>query len=124
LRKYKVASLLVVDPETGSLVGLITESDIFEALVEIMGVREGGTRLSLDLEHRPGTLAGVIEIIKEHETNMLSIVSGRSETSEDRRAIVIRLETKDATAIVDKLKEKGYRVSATSEEVEGGHDKR
>ncbi len=120
MRKYGVASLLVVDPETGSLVGIITESDIFEALVEIMGVREGGVRLRLDLEHRPGTLAGVIEIIKEHKTNMLSIVSGRSETSEDRRTIVIRLEMKDATAIVDELKEKGYSVSATSEEVEEG----
>ena len=115
MKKYKVASLPVVDPETGGLVGIITESDIFGALIEIMGVKEKGARLSLDLEHKPGALASVIEIIKRHETNMLSIVSGRSETSEDRRTIVIRLETKDAKAIADELKERGYRVSTMYE---------
>jgi acetoin utilization protein AcuB len=119
MKKYKVASLPVVDPETGDLVGIITESDIFGALIEIMGVGEGGTRLSLDLEHKPGMLAGAIEIIKEHGTNMLSIVSGPSETGESRRTIVIRLETKEATAIVRELEEKGYGVSATVEEAKG-----
>jgi len=119
MREYRVGSLPVVDPETGGLVGIITESDIFGALIEIMGVKEKGTRLSLDLEHKPGTLAGVIEIIKEQETNMLSIVSGRSETSEDRRTIVMRLETEDATVIVDELKERGYRVSLEYQEPTG-----
>jgi acetoin utilization protein AcuB len=120
MRNYKVASLPVVDPETGDLVGIITESDIFGALIEIMGVGEGGTRLSLDLEHKPGMLAGAIESIKEHGVNMLSIVSGPSETIGNRRTIVIRLETKDATALVRELEEKGYKVSAMSEKTKEG----
>jgi acetoin utilization protein AcuB len=120
MRNYKVASLPVVDPETGGLVGIITESDIFGALIEIMGVGEGGTRLSLDLEHKPGMLAGAIESIKEHGVNMLSIVSGPSETIGNRRTIVIRLEMKDATALVRELEEKGYKVSAMSEKTKEG----
>ena len=116
-KKHGIGAFPVMDD--GKLVGIITESDIFGALIEIMGVGEGGTRLSLDLEHKPGILAGAIEIIKEHGTNMLSIVSGPSETGENRRTIVIRLETKDATAIVRELEDKGYAVSATVEEAKG-----
>lgn len=119
MRKYKVASLPVVDPETGSLVGIITESDIFEALIEIMGVKEKGTRLSLDLEHRAGVLARVTQIIKKHGANIISVVSCPSETSGDRRMMVMRLESTDATAIVRELEAKGYRVSAMLEEPKG-----
>lgn len=119
MRKYKVASFPVVDPETGSLVGIITESDIFEALIEIMGVKEKGTRLSLDLEHRAGVLARVTQIIKKHGANIISFVSCLSETSGDRRMVVMRLESTDATAIVKELEAKGYRVSAMLEEPKG-----
>ncbi len=119
MRKYKVASFPVVDPETGSLVGIITESDIFEALIEIMGIREKGTRLSLDLEHRAGVLARVTQIIKKHGANIISFVSCPSETSGDRRMVVMRLESTDATAIVKELEAKGYRVSAMLEEPKG-----
>ena len=119
MRKYKVASLPVIDPETGSLVGIITESDIFEALIEIMGIREKGTRLSLDLEHRAGVLARVTQIIKKHGANIISFVSCSSETSGDRRMVVMRLESTDATAIVKELEAKGYRVSAMLEEPKG-----
>jgi acetoin utilization protein AcuB len=119
MKKCRVSSLPVVDPDTGNLVGIITESDIFGALVEIMGVKEGGARLCLDLEHKPGRLAEATQIIKEHNANMLSIISGQSESGEDRRSIVIRLETTDVTDIVRDLEERGFRVSATLEEVEG-----
>jgi acetoin utilization protein AcuB len=119
MRQYRVASLPVVDPETGSLVGIITESDIFAALIEIMGVQEKGTRLSLDLEHKPGILAGVTEIVKNHKANIISVVSCPSEKSEHRRTVVIRLESEDVMAIVRELEEKGYRVSTTYEEIKG-----
>jgi acetoin utilization protein AcuB len=119
MRKYRVASLPVVDPETGSLVGIITESDIFEALIEIMGVQEKGTRVSLDLENKPGILAGVTEVVKKHKANIISVVSCPSERSDDRRTVVIRLESEDVTAIVRELEEKGYGVSTTCDEPKG-----
>ncbi len=114
-----MASLPVVDPETGSLVGIITESDIFAALIEIMGVQEKGTRLSLDLEHKPGILAGVTEIVKNHKANIISVVSCPSERRDDRRTVVMRLDSEDVTAIVRELEEKGYGVSTTYDEPKG-----
>jgi acetoin utilization protein AcuB len=119
MRKYKVASLPVVDPESGGLLGIITESDIFGAFIEVMGVREKGTRLSLDLEHRAGVLARVTQIIKKHDANIISLVSCRSEISEDRRMVVMKLESRDVTAIVKELEAKGYRVLRAYEEPEG-----
>jgi len=48
-------------------VGIITESDIFEILVETLGVREGGTRLTLELPQRPGVLHEVTGVIRKYE---------------------------------------------------------
>lgn len=119
MRERKVGGLPVV--EDGKLAGIITESDIFEAMIDVMGIRKGGTRLTLELEDRPGVLCEALGLIQKHRVNVLSVV-----TCEECPAppgygvVVIRLATADAEAIVDDLKGAGIAISEVRTAEAGG----
>jgi len=85
MRKYKIASLPVLDQ--GKVAGIITESDLFDAFIKIMGGNIRGSKLMLTLEDKPGALANVTYIISKHGSNILSIVTGRHATKEGESMI-------------------------------------
>jgi acetoin utilization protein AcuB len=51
----KVSGLPVT--EKGELVGIITETDVFRTFLEMMGAREEGLRMTLQMENKPGALS-------------------------------------------------------------------
>src|SRR5689334_12102298 len=52
MRDNDISFLPVVDE--GKLVGIITESDIFDSFIELLGFREPGTRLTVEADDAPG----------------------------------------------------------------------
>lgn len=109
MRERKVGGLPVV--EDGKLVGIITESDIFEVMIEVMGVRKGGTRLTLELEDRPEALANVLDLIKEHKVKVSSVVTcDECPAATGHGVMVIRLATSDPAPIVEDLRGTGINV--------------
>lgn len=110
MRNHRVGGLPVVG-EDNKLVGIITESDIFAILVEALGVDRDGTRLTLELEDRPGALAEVLNVIKEHDANVLSILTCEEcRRVEDHDVIVLRIDQFDWRPIVKDLKDHGIKV--------------
>jgi len=110
MRKNKVGGLPVVE-DTDTLVGIITESDIFDVLIELLGVHRDGTRLTLELQDRPGALLEALQVLQAHEANVLSIVTCEEcRTTEDRNVVVLRIDLYDWRPIVKELKEKGISV--------------
>ena len=113
MRERKVGGLPVLESER--LVGIITESDIFSVLLSVMGVRKGGSRLTVALEDQPGRLAGVLDVIKRHETNVLSLVTCEEcrqslADAEGKSVVVIRTEDYDFRKVVKDLKDAGIQV--------------
>jgi len=101
MNKNHIGALPVVDED--KLVGIITESDIFEIFVETLGVKERGSRLTLELPQKPGILHEVTRIIKDHGINILSLATFYEEQVPDYRYVVIRIGTLHPQAIVKEL---------------------
>ncbi|MCX8103634.1 MAG: CBS domain-containing protein [Candidatus Bipolaricaulota bacterium] len=109
MRKHKVGGLPVV--EGSHLVGIITESDIFEVLLKLLGVHQKGTRLTLELEDRPGALAEALEVIRDHDVNVRSIVTcDECRTTPDTGVFVIKIDSYDWRGIVKDLKDRKIKV--------------
>jgi len=109
MRKHKVGGLPVLQSE--KLIGIITESDVFEVLIEVLGIRKGGTRLTLELEDRPGALSEALDVIKNHEANVLSVVTcERCKTKSGHATVVIRVDAYDWRKIVKEMKDQKIRV--------------
>lgn len=108
MKENNVAGLPVLN-SSGELVGIITESDIFEALIDVMGLGEKGTRITVELENKPGTLLEAVKIIKEFGLNISSIATFHGRTP-GRREVVIRVSTTEPEELVKALKDRGISV--------------
>ena len=95
--------------EGGKLYGLFTETDALDHLVDIFGFKQKGTRLTLALEDKPGTMLGILEVFKKHNINIISIVTP-SFMVEGKRIAAIRIRTEDYQDVVKDLEKAGYDV--------------
>ena len=95
--------------EGGKLYGIFTETDALDHLVDIFGFKQKGTRLTLTLEDKPGSLLGILEVFKKHNINIISIVTP-SFMVEGKRITAIRIRTEEYKDVVTDLEKAGYDV--------------
>jgi acetoin utilization protein AcuB len=107
MHDHKIGCLPVV--EAHKLVGLITENDILALFVDIFGLKMKGTRITLALEDRPGVLHDVLEIIKNHNVNLTSVVTPTIKVN-GKRVVAVRIESHDYEEVAKELKEKGFEI--------------
>jgi acetoin utilization protein AcuB len=105
----KIGSFPVMDK--GKLVGIITESDIVRFLTRALGLREEGSRVTIEgLGGKFGDLEKIIAIANQHQTIILSMISlPRSEKKD--WMIVLRLKTTNPDPIVRDFKKAGFNVT-------------
>jgi acetoin utilization protein AcuB len=107
LHDHKIGCLPVV--EGGKLYGIFTETDALGYLVDILGYKQKGTRLTIALEDKPGSMLGAYEIFKKHGVNVISLVSS-SFMVDGKRMAVIRIKTDKYEPVVKDLEKAGYPV--------------
>jgi len=76
------------------LVGIISDRDIFRALVDITGVRHGGVRVCVTIEDRPGSIKEVADIVRKHNYRLQGILTSYEGVKEGYRRVVIRTKGK------------------------------
>jgi len=103
----KIGCLPVV--EGGKLYGIFTETDALDHLVDIFGLKQKGTRLTVALEDKPGSLLGILEVFKKHDLSVISIVTP-SFLVEGKRIGAIRIKTEKYKDVVADLEKAGYDV--------------
>lgn len=106
MRDRKVEMLPVVDG--GELVGVITESAILDAFIEILGFRDLGTRLTVDATDAPGVLSRLGSITAKHHANIQHLAVYRGEG--DRSVVVVGLNTLNTGEIEADLAAEGFVV--------------
>lgn len=67
-----------------SVVGIITETDLFRLFLEMMGGRESGIRVSVLIKEQPGMLHRLTKAIDEAGGNIIAISTFAGESTEDR----------------------------------------
>jgi len=67
------------------VVGIVTESDLFELFVQMFGARESGVRANVVLDDKPGILAKVMSAFAEKNGNIISVVTRESKDAGRRR---------------------------------------
>lgn len=86
----KIGGLPVVD-DKGVIVGVITETDIFKAFVEILGGGEHGLRLTVQVPTGSGTLAKLSSKITELGGLILSVGTMDRE-SDGMRELIVKVQ--------------------------------
>lgn len=92
---HKIGGVPIVD-DSGKVVGVITETDIFRAFVEMLGGGEHGLRLMVQVPAGSGTLAKLAGKIAEQGGVILSVGSMNREADGAREVIIkVKGVTKD-----------------------------
>jgi len=101
---HKIGALPVVSPpESHTLVGIITETDIFKLFVEILGSRAPGVRASLEIDNRKGALASLFNRIVEAGGGVTT-VSSFPAASPNRIRIIVKVADVDQNTMRSLLK--------------------
>lgn len=111
-QEKKIGSFPVV--ENGKLVGIATESDIVRFLTRALGIREEGSRITIEgLGGKLTELEKIISIASQHQTIVLSMISLPRPEKKDWM-IVLRLKTNNPDPIVKDFKKAGFNVTYAS----------
>jgi len=105
MRENKISTLPVM--ENGKLVGIITESDIFEAFIDLLGFREKGSRITIETKDVPGGVAEISEIFYSLNINITHIAMYAGDGVRD---LIIRSSVLDTSELEKRIKEKGYEI--------------
>ena len=108
LLENKISGVPVVKNK-GQIAGVITEADIFRALISLTGLKKKGVQFAFELEDRPGSIKEVADIIRKYGGSMASILSSYDRVPEGHRKVYIRMYGIDRTKLPqlkEELKEK------------------
>jgi acetoin utilization protein AcuB len=87
----RVEGLPVLDAK-GTLVGILTEGDVFKALVDITGAGKKRTRVNLVIPDRAGSIREVADAVRAQGGTIFSILTSTSKVPSGKRELVMRVE--------------------------------
>ena len=106
MHELNLAGLAVVDHQ-GKLLGYINRSVMLDVLVGEMGHREGGARITFEVEDRPGGLARAFELFAAQGVN-IEYVYTSLENSKSKAVVIFKVENLDHTLSI--IREHGIPV--------------
>ncbi len=90
----EISGLPVVN-QAGSLIGIITKSDIFQLLLLLSGIGKKGIHLALELKDRPGKLYEIIELACDYGGRVSSLIATYERAKPGSRRLYIRIDDID-----------------------------
>ena len=104
MEEKKIGGLPVMDGE--KLVGIITVTDVLRAFIEVLGLKMGGLRITVDIPDVPGALAQMARAVPP--ANIVSIATAAHLPGYQR--LVLRVVGEDVEGVPDRLRAAGERV--------------
>jgi len=90
LLQAKISGVPVVNKD-GEVIGMITQTDLFNVLISLTGVGKKGVQFAFLLEDRAGSIKEVADIIRSYGGRMASILSSYEKAPEGHRYAYIRM---------------------------------
>ncbi len=106
MRENKFGTLVVA--EKGALVGLITESDLFKAFIDVFSFDRPGIRVMVAFDDEVGELGKLASLISSLDIFIISLII--TYAVDGRANVVMRLKSDHREMVVDELEKSGYDV--------------
>lgn len=106
MRENKIGCLPVV--EENRLVGIVTNTDLLDALLLLTGVHHPSARLDVRLSNKSGELARLANLLAEHKVNIYSVLTYPDKDKKVR--LVLRLGTIELKILSRVICDAGFEV--------------
>ena len=111
LRDNKISGLPVVD-ERGKLVGILTQTDIFGAFLDLLAINRKGSRINLRVKDSPDNLVKIGKILCKYNIEILNLVT--MEITGEDHLMILRVNTIDSKPIVADFKAAGFKIESVT----------
>ncbi len=92
MRNRKIGGLPVVD-DTGKVLGMLTDTDVFHFLISITGIDLGGVQMGFKLPVAEGSLKPILDDLRAKGGRIVSILSSYERSTAGERSVYIRIHS-------------------------------
>ncbi len=103
MQDHKIGCLPVTD-EAGMLVGLLTETDLLRAIVDILGYTEKGTRITFQAPDSPEICREVAETLHAFPVELRNLATWALPAPAGLRGFVVRVRGKEVDRLIQALR--------------------
>ena len=115
MQTKRIGAVPVVD--TGQLVGILTNDDMFRILMKMLGMDTPGKRITLEMERGQGEkLVDIVQAVKTRGKFMKSFLSMES-PHPGRQTVILNLDDSDMDEVVESLAGLGFDIQSVDEVV-------
>jgi len=104
--EHKIGGMPVV--AGAKVVGIITESDILRAFIDMMGILTSSSRVDVVIRDEPGAFKKALHIIHDHGGDIINV--GITTQQTQKRTYYFRLSTCNTGVIREALEKEGFEV--------------
>jgi acetoin utilization protein AcuB len=108
LRSNRIGALPVL--RDIQLVGIITESDLFEAFISMTAAKSGGTRIFIESDFHDSPVPAVLEFCRQNRVDILTIMSFHENRLRRRDMSIFRFDGRLPSGFIAAMAALGYRV--------------
>jgi acetoin utilization protein AcuB len=108
LRSHRIGALPVL--RENRLVGIITESDIFEAFISLTAAKSGGTRIMVESNASDNPVPAIIQLSLQHRVDILSMLSFRENRLKGKDISIFRFGGRLPPGFVPEIAKLGFRI--------------
>jgi acetoin utilization protein AcuB len=107
MHRHKIGCLPVL--EGTALVGIVTVTDLLEAMMRLMGMTKPSGRIAVLLDDRPGRLASLTKLLSDHGANIQSVLTYAQGAEATR--VILRVDTLKTRPLAESLRKHGFEVA-------------
>jgi len=104
--KHKIGGMPVT--KQGRVVGIITETDILRAFIDMMGILSSSSRIDVEIQDKPDAFKKAVQIILDSGAEIINI--GQTAQKKKKRTFYFRLESCKTDSIRAALESEGFEV--------------
>ena len=108
LRTHRIGALPVL--RENRLVGIITESDLFDAFVNVTAAKSGGVRMIVESSVHESPVPAVVLLSQQHHVDLLSMISFRENRVTGRDMSIFRFGGRLPPGFIQEIAKLGFRI--------------
>lgn len=105
--KHDIGCLPVVN-DANEVAGILTQNDVFAAFLDILGYRERGSRISIEVDDKLGAIGEISKLFVQNQCNITHVGVYRLENS--KAELIFRIDTFNTDTLEKDLTSAGYKV--------------
>jgi acetoin utilization protein AcuB len=113
LHSHRIGALPVL--RENRLVGIITESDIFEAFMSVTAAKSGGVRVMLESSVRETPVPAVVLLTRQYGVDLLSMISFHHSQAKGKDISIFRFGGRLPTGFLQDVAKLGFRIVSVGE---------